>query len=338
MHKVQIQVNYPLNKLNTLGLESIAENFICLTEVDTLPQIKEFIDKSKPKFFVLGGGSNLILPEYYSGLVIYNQLKGIKLVAETEVSADVRVMAGEVWDDFVEYTLKEGWFGLENLSLIPGTVGAAPIQNIGAYGVEVKDFISYIEVYDMLTGQFSIIDNAQCNFSYRNSMFKSHLNYIVTAVVFRLLKNVKLNASYGDLAKALEQIEKPSAMDLRGIVIDIRTQKLPDPKVIGNVGSFFHNPILTNNQVAGLREKYPKLPVYAVDSEHSKVSAGWLIDNLGLKGYRQGNMGVYAKQALVLVNHANANKTEVLDLATFIQEKVFSEYMVRINIEPIIVS
>ena len=337
MHKVQIQPNYPLNKLNTLRLESTTESFICLTEVNALPQIKEYIDKSGLKFFTLGGGSNLILPEYYSGLVIYNQLKGISLIAETDITTDIRVMAGEVWDDFVEYTIKHSWFGLENLSLIPGTVGAAPIQNIGAYGVEVKDFIAYVEVYDMLTGQFGMIDNAQCNFGYRNSMFKTHPNYIVTSVVFRLRKTAKLNANYGDLAKALAEIEQPSAMDLRRIVIDIRTQKLPDPKLIGNVGSFFHNPILANNQVALLREKYPKLPVYAIDEQHSKVSAGWLIDNLGLKGYCQGNMGVYAKQALVLVNHAYATKTEVLDLATFIQEKVFAEYAVRINIEPIIV-
>ena len=331
-------LNYPLNKLNTLRLSSEADYFITLSDLTHLSQIRDFIVENKLKFFTLGGGSNLILPKHYQGLVIYNQLKGINLLKQTDSYTDIRVMAGENWDQFVEYTISNNFFGLENLSLIPGTVGAAPIQNIGAYGVEVKDFITLVEVFDLKSGKNLVMDNLSCNFSYRNSMFKTNPNFIVTAVVFRLLNVAKLNAAYGDLAKSLSLISVPSAMDLRKAVISIRSQKLPDPKVIGNVGSFFHNPIIANSQVAVLRKLYPSLPVYPVDDNYSKVSAGWMIDNLGLRGYRQGNMGVYEKQALVLVNHATASKTEVLTLASFIQEQVWLNYNVRINIEPILIN
>lgn len=357
--------NYSLSKLNTLRLISQADNFISLTSIDDLSDISNYIncvdynsvgfnhagsncvssncvtakctDIEQRNFFVLGGGSNLILPEVYPGLVIHNQLKGIELLAQDDIYATVKVMAGEVWDDFVEYTLNNNWFGLENLSLIPGTVGAAPIQNIGAYGVEVKSFIDYVEVYDINSGQYLILNNEKCSFSYRNSIFKIMPNYIVIAVVFRLLKQEKLHTSYGDVAAQIAKIKHPTASDLRKVIIDIRSSKLPDPKLIGNVGSFFHNPILDIQTVDKLRVEFPKLPVYEVDAYHSKISAGWLIDNLGLKGYRVGNVGVYDKQALVLVNYDKATKTEILSFAQLIQDKIFATYKVKINIEPIIV-
>lgn len=331
------QADYSLIELNTLRLQSVVDHFVILSNVNELPQIKQFIDDKQVRFFILGGGSNLVLPEKYTGLAIYNQLKGINLVEENVDYVTVKVMAGEVWDDFVAYTLLHNWYGLENLSLIPGTVGASPIQNIGAYGVEAKDFIAYVEVYDIATNSFIQLSNAQCSFSYRNSIFKTQPNYIVTAVIFCLRKHAKLNTSYGDLAKALSLIVNPTAQDLRNIVMNIRSQKLPDPKFIANVGSFFHNPVMLNLDVEALCVKYNNLPVYPVDSTHSKVSAGWLIDNLGLKGYRQGNVGVYIKQALVLVNYATATKTEVLSLAKLIQDMVLKKYSIQLNIEPIIV-
>jgi UDP-N-acetylmuramate dehydrogenase len=302
-----------------------------------LPQIANYINNGQPQFFVLGGGSNIILPEIYQGLVIHNQLLGIHIVEDTANYVVVRAAAGENWDSFVLYTLNNGWFGLENLSLIPGTVGASPIQNIGAYGVEVKDFIQSVEVFDIETRETKIIDKDKCNFSYRNSMFKTQHNYIVTNVTFRLSKTPHLNTKYGDLAHKLAEISNPTPLDLRNCVIEIRSGKLPDPKLIANVGSFFHNPIVDNTHAKLLLDKYPKLPVFAVDDTHSKVSAGWMIDNLGLKGYQIGNMGVYDKQALVLVNHANADKTEALNFANFIQNKVWQEYGIKINIEPIII-
>lgn len=334
---MQAQQSYLLNNLNTLRLSSVADLFVSLKSVNQLPEISQYIKTHDVRFFTLGGGSNLILPEHYHGLVIYNQLKGVKLIGQTDTHFLIKAMAGEVWDNFVEYTIKNKWYGLENLSLIPGTVGASPIQNIGAYGVEVKDFIDHVEVYDVNLGEFRIISHEECNFSYRNSMFKTNHNLIVTAVTFCLLKSVHLNISYGDVAKQVGEISNPTAMDLRNTIMGIRSSKLPDPNIIGNVGSFFHNPILDNSVVNSLRDQYAKLPVYAIDANHSKVSAGWLIDNLGLKGYRDGNIGVYDKQALVLVNHDKATKTELLAFASFIQEKVLGLYNIKINIEPIII-
>lgn len=343
---MQIEPDYSLTTLNTMRLKSAADFFIALTSLEQIPQIVDFIQQKQCKFLCLGGGSNLLLPEHYHGLVIHNQLLGIDCISDNlhcddtecpQQSVLIQVMAGENWDHFVAYCLKNNWFGLENLSLIPGTVGATPIQNIGAYGVEVKDFIEYVEVYDIKTKTIIKINNQECNFSYRNSRFKTEQNFIVTAVVFKLLKAPKLNMSYGDIAKNLKEIKNPSALDLRECVINIRQSKLPDPGIIANVGSFFHNPILLNSEIEKLRLSYPKLPVYTVDSTHSKVSAGWLIDNLGLKGYRLGNVGVYDKQALVLVNHADATKTEILAFAKLIQDTILANYGIKLNIEPIIV-
>ncbi len=300
-----------------------------------MPQIANQINNSK--FFVLGGGSNIVLPEVFNGVVIHNQLLGISLILDTDDYVLVSANAGENWDSFVLYTLKNGWFGLENLSLIPGTVGASPIQNIGAYGVEVKDFIESVEVFDIKSKQTKTISKNECSFSYRNSMFKTHPNFIVTKVTFRLLKAPKINARYGDLVYKLSEISNPTPLDLRNAVIEIRSSKLPDPKIIANVGSFFHNPVVDIATANSLKDKYPNLPVFVVDDTHSKVSAGWMIDNLGLKGCRLGNMGVYDKQALVLVNHDSATKTEVLEFARVIQDRVWQEYGVAINIEPIVI-
>ncbi len=330
-----VKSNHPLDKLNTLHLSSNAKHFIALNDINYLPEIAKHAKNLD--IFVIGGGSNIILPEVYSGLIIHNQLHGIKLLGTFDKYVLVKAMAGVVWDNFVAYTIEHGWFGLENLSLIPGTVGASPIQNIGAYGVEVKDFIDSVEVYDIKSERFLVLSNSECQFKYRDSYLKHNPYLIVTSVTFRLLRIARLNVGYADVAKIMAELVNPTALDLRNCVIKIRQTKLPDPAVIGNVGSFFHNPILDMELIKQLQDKYPSLPVYKVNENSAKVSAGWLIDNLGLKGYRQGNVGVYDKQALVLVNHGDATATELLNLAHHIQSLMWENYAIRLNIEPLIV-
>jgi UDP-N-acetylmuramate dehydrogenase len=330
-----IKQNHPLDKLNTLRLTSQTKYYIALTDIKELPQIVDYAVDIP--IFILGGGSNIILPEMYNGLIIHNQLRGIELIETREDYVLVKVMAGEVWDNFVAYTIEHNWFGLENLSLIPGTVGASPIQNIGAYGVEAKDFIHSVEVYDIYKKQFFQLNNAECQFKYRDSYLKHNPHLIVTTVIFRLRCRQELNTSYVDVARAMIELNNPTALDLRNCVIKIRQQKLPDPAVIGNVGSFFHNPILDMAKVKQLQAKYPNIPVYPVNSQMAKVSAGWLIDNLGLKGYRLGNVGIYPKQALVLINHGGAHATEILNLAHYIQNEVWKNYTISLDIEPLII-
>jgi UDP-N-acetylmuramate dehydrogenase len=335
---MQMYNNYSLTHLNTLRLNSTATTYTPLTQIQQLPDIIAYVQTSGDKFFVLGGGSNIILPKIYPGVVIHNKLGGIELLRQDKEHAYIKVMAGEIWDDFVAYTLNHEWYGLENLSLIPGTVGAAPIQNIGAYGVEVKNFIDHVEVYDSKTNQFTQLSNLDCGFSYRNSYFKTNLHLIVTAVIFKLSLTPKLNISYADIARQLEEFPHATPLDLRNCVIKTRRNKLPDPAVIGNAGSFFHNPILTVDKVNELKAKYPDLPVYKQPDEMVvKVSAGWLIDSLGLKGYRQGMVGTYDKQALVLVNHGGVTANDILGFAKFIQAKVLDNYGISLNIEPIVV-
>ena len=259
---MQLQKNYSLTELNTLRLLSTAATLVDLTNLPQLHEIAQYLNETNSKFLVLGGGSNVILPEYYNGVVIHNKLSGIEQVDRDSKSVLIKAMAGVEWDYFVEYTLEHKWYGLENLSLIPGTVGASPIQNIGAYGVEVGQFIEHVEIYDTIEQRFKYIMHKDCEFSYRNSLFKSKPHYIVVAVAFRLLIEPKLNLTYKDIAKQLAQLENTTPKILRNVVIKIRTEKLPDPKVIGNAGSFFHNPIVTANTLDQLLKTYPEIPHY----------------------------------------------------------------------------
>lgn len=332
----QLNHRFRLDKLNTLRLQSMATAYVQLTKADQLAEIGKLIG-SYQSFFVLGGGSNLILPENYNGLVIHNQLSGITIDATSSTDKTISAMAGENWDSFVAWCCENNAHGLENLSLIPGTVGASPIQNIGAYGVEVKDFIKHVTVYDLTDKKLVQYENSDCKFNYRNSFFKNNSRYIVVSVTFQLPNNPQLNTSYGDIAKEMHNLENPTPLDLRNCIIKIRSNKLPNPAEIGNVGSFFHNPVIPESEAEALHKQYPQLPIYTTDKPgFRKVSAGWLIDNLGLKGYRQKNVGVYDKQALVLVNHEPATKTDILELANFIQQQILDKYNIRLNIEPII--
>ena len=326
-----------LTPLNTLHLKSTASHYVVLDHVDQLEHLGSIISKF-PQFFVLGGGSNLIVPLVYQGLVIRNQLRGIQI---TQVGEDqiVTAMAGENWDEFVAYCTMHHAFGLENLSLIPGTVGASPIQNIGAYGIEVKDFIQEVLVYDLEHSCLLTLNNEECQFSYRNSVLKNNSRYIVVSVSFKLSNQPKLNISYGDIAERINTITNPTPSDLRDIIIDIRQHKLPNPNELGNAGSFFHNPVLPEIHMRKLLAEYPNMPSFATaDKTLTKISAGWLIDNLGLKGVRDGNVGVYPKQALVLVNYGGACQTELLKFAQWIQSQVKEYYDIHLNIEPIILN
>lgn len=318
-----------------MRLDCLAKHYCQLTSIDQLAAIKDFVNNNKCKFFILGGGSNILLADTYDGLVIHNHIDSIDVINETNDFAQIKARAGVVWDEFVAYCVNHGYYGLENLSSIPGTVGASPIQNIGAYGVEVKDFIEYVECFDLNTGETFQIRNKDCRFSYRNSRFKTEPSLLVTAVVFNLPKAQKLNISYGDIANKMAAIPKPTALDLRNCIIDTRRNKLPDPKVIANVGSFFHNPILSNTELDKLKLNYPNIPIYKVDDNFSKVSAGWIIDTLGFKGFKYKNVGVYEKQALVLVNYSAKMRSEILELAEIIQKEVFAKTQIKLNIEPI---
>ncbi|CAM2754809.1 UDP-N-acetylenolpyruvoylglucosamine reductase [Legionella steigerwaltii] len=332
---LNLQENVDLTPLNTLHLKSTASHYVVLDHIEQLDELCLLISRF-PQFFVLGGGSNLIVPPTYQGLVIHNRLHGIKIIKNGKERI-VTAMAGENWDEFVAYCTANGAFGLENLSLIPGTVGASPIQNIGAYGVEVKDFIEEVLAYDLQTAQLVTLSNNECNFSYRNSLLKNNSRYIVISVSFKLSNQSDLNLSYGDVAQRIASITNPTPHELRKIIIGIRQSKLPDPQELGNVGSFFHNPIVPQDYVQKLLIQYPNLPIFATANlAYIKISAGWLIDNLGLKGFRHGNVGIYSKQALVLVNYGGACQTELLKFAEWIQSQVQNHYDLQLHIEPII--
>lgn len=327
--------DFDLTPLNTLHLKSTASHYVVLDKVEQLNELREIISNYST-FFILGGGSNLILPERYQGLVIHNKLQGIN-ISQTTSGQNVTAMAGENWDAFVDYCSSHGAFGLENLSLIPGTVGASPIQNIGAYGVEVKDFIKEVLVYDLHTAQLVSLSNSECHFSYRNSLLKNNSRFIVVSVSFALLSEINLNANYGDVAQMLSSITNPTPKDLRNIIISIRQSKLPDPNQLGNAGSFFHNPITALDIAEKLARKHPMLPIFPTqDPEKKKLSAGWLIDSLGLKGFKQGNVGIYKEHALVIVNYGGAHQTELLAFSNWIQSQIKQTYDVELNVEPIV--
>lgn len=329
--------NHDISHLNTLRLSSTAKYYTILNNYSQLQLLQEEIKKHN-KFFILGSGSNIILPELYDGLVIHNQLNGIEINDDGDGDDYiVTAQAGENWDNFVAHCISNGAYGLENLSLIPGTVGASPVQNIGAYGVEVKDFITQIEIYDLTNGQIKQLSNLECNFSYRNSVLKSLPNYLVLSVTFKLPKISPMNCNYGDIKTKICAISNPTALDLRNCIIETRQSKLPSPEEIGNAGSFFHNPIIKTTDAEQLKLKYPNLPCYpTTQAKNTKISAGWLIDNLGLKGYRQNNFGTYYKQALVVVNYGGGAKNELLDFAQFIINNIHDKYNITLNIEPII--
>ena len=327
--------NLGLKDRNTFGLDASAQLAYEINSAAQIPEVMRQIAQQKLAWRVLGGGSNVILPKVLPGATLLMNISGQEIIASDQNTAVIAVGGGVNWHEFVAWTLENNLPGLENLALIPGTVGAAPIQNIGAYGVELADYIDHIEAFDIEKQAFVTLSKDACQFSYRDSYFKQHpQRFIVTKVVFRIPKSWRAKIHYADLAKQFEGNSNPSAEDIFLAVCKIRTHKLPDPKVIGNAGSFFQNPVIPNEQYETLLKKYAALVSYPDVPGKRKLAAGWLIDQCGFKGQRMGNVGVYENQALVLVNHGNGTAQDILGLATCIQDKVRKEFGVSLEIEP----
>jgi len=328
--------NLGLKHRNSFGLDSTAELAYEITFANQLPALIQELGDKRLSWRVLGGGSNVILPECLPGATLLINILGQELVKSDDANSWLEVGAGVNWHEFVSWTLENDLPGFENLALIPGTVGAAPIQNIGAYGVEVGEYIDNIEAFDSVTHAFVTLPKEVCQFAYRDSYFKQNPNrFIVTKVVFKIPKAWQARLQYADLAKQfVESNSNPSAKQIFNAVCTIRSKKLPDPAVIGNAGSFFQNPIVDNQQYEQLIEEFPNLVSYPDATGTRKLAAGWLIDQCGFKGKQIGPVGVYEKQALVLVNHGGGTSTDILGLAKNIQEEVLSKFGVQLEIEP----
>jgi len=334
-----VQHDFSLRELNTFGVAASAQAYLPVSSVAQLEQVRQDSSLAAMPRLVLGGGSNILLTRDFPGLVLHMGIKGIEIVGEDETATYVRAAAGENWHQFVLWTLEHGLGGLENLSLIPGSVGAAPIQNIGAYGIEIKDRFHTLTLFDFATGEQRVLDKAACRFAYRDSAFKHELREraVVLDVTFALPKQWQPNVRYADVAQELaaRSITEPTAQDISAAVIAIRTRKLPDPAVIGNAGSFFKNPVVTPAQRDSLLQRYPQMVSYAQPDGSVKLAAGWLIDQCGWKGRTAGAAGVYENQALVLVNRGGASGADIAQLAAAIQADVAQRFDVQLEPEPI---
>jgi UDP-N-acetylmuramate dehydrogenase len=328
--------NIGLKHRNSFGLDSIAELACEISSVDQLPPLMQELRDQKLVWRVLGGGSNVVLPDSLPGATLLINILGQELVKSDDANSWLEVGAGVNWHELVAWTLEHNLPGLENLALIPGTVGAAPIQNIGAYGVEVEEYIDSIEAFDSAAHAFVTLPKEACQFTYRDSYFKQNPNrFIVTKVVFKIPKAWQARLQYADLAKQFANTNStPSAKQIFEAVCAIRSNKLPDPKVIGNAGSFFKNPIVDHQQYQALVTRFPNLASYPDAAGKQKLAAAWLIDQCDFKGKRIGQVGVYENQALVLVNYGGGTSTDILNLAKSIQKEVLGKFGVKLEIEP----
>lgn len=329
--------NYSLLGHNTFGIDACCRRFVEYASVEEARQIVASLSETDEPLLLLGGGSNLLLTQDYPGTVLHSAILGVRVVAEEGDKVFLECGSGEVFDDVVAYAVKHGYHGAENLSLIPGEVGASAVQNIGAYGAEAKDIIYKVEAVEIATGRVVVFDNADCEYSYRQSKFKHDWKdkYLVTHVIYRLQKTFRPDLDYGNIRSALEakHIAEPTAQQLRDVIIEIREAKLPDPKVLGNAGSFFMNPIVEKAKYEELAALYPGMPHYTIDESHEKIPAGWMIDQCGWKGKSLGRAGVHDKQALVLVNRGGATGEEIVKLCETIQEDVKQKFGIEIHPE-----
>lgn len=328
--------NYPLSKNHTFGTNAFARHYFEFTETDDL---KGFLEttmewKTLPKL-IMGGGSNLLFVKNFQGLIINPNIPGIKIVHEDRNNIWLEVGAGVVWDDLVEYAVFNWWGGIENLSLIPGKVGAAAVQNIGAYGMEIQNRIESVTGIDLETQTEYSMEALDCKFAYRDSIFKNHLKdrFIITSVSFKLDKFPEFILNYGDLKAETEKLGAINLRTIRKAVIGIRESKLPDPKVYGNAGSFFKNPIIESSLAELLLATYPNMPHYPAPEGQTKLAAGWLIEQCGWKGFRRGDAGVHEKQALVLVNYGDATGKEIYDLSEEIKQSIQEKFGVELERE-----
>jgi len=334
---MEIKTNYPLKSLNTFNLNVDGKYFIEVASSDEIAPAYNFAKDKELPLLVLGGGSNLLFRDDFQGLILKVNIKGIKIIDQSGEYVIVKVGAGEVWDDFVDYCVKNGFGGIENLSIIPGSVGASPVQNIGAYGVEMKDYFKELEYYNFETGEIKTYQNQDCRFDYRSSIFKNTLKGkgVVTSVTFKLLLKPNLKTTYGTIQQQLDkmEVEEFTLKTLREAIIQIRRSKLPEPDEIGNAGSFFKNPIISSERYQAISMKYPDLVAYPQNDGSVKLAAGWLIDQAGWKGYREGDAGVHDKQALVLVNYGNASGSEIFNLSEKIRKSVIDNFGVELERE-----
>ncbi|NNV55807.1 UDP-N-acetylmuramate dehydrogenase [Limnovirga soli] len=334
---MQIQENISLRPYNTFGIESKARYFSSFSGLADLEQLLSLETYDNMPTLVLGGGSNILFTKEVNALVIKNDIKGISLEAEDDEYYYVKAFAGENWHGFVQYCIQHGFAGVENLSLIPGNVGASPMQNIGAYGVEIKDVFYSLEGYHIKDKTLVAFNAADCRFGYRESVFKQHLKnqFVIVSVTFRLRKEPRYNTSYGAIEQELEKmgVQQLSISAISQAVINIRSSKLPNPAVIGNAGSFFKNPTIPNTVFLPLKERFPAIVGYPVGLEETKLAAGWLIEQCGWKGYREGDAGCHAQQALVLVNYGTAKGSDIYTLSTKIIESVYNKFGVTLERE-----
>ena len=323
-----------LKAYNTFGLDCKANLFAAFQSEH---ELKKFLSKAQEPLLVLGGGSNILLTQDFEGTVLKNEIQGIEIVKENQEHAVVKVGSGEVWHNFVMWSIENKLGGVENLSLIPGSVGAAPMQNIGAYGVEIKSVFEKLEAIEIDTLTSKTFNNEGCQFGYRHSIFKAELKdkYIITQVYFKLQKKHKFNTSYGAIEEELKNIGAPT-LSLKAIsqaVTNIRESKLPNPKEIGNCGSFFKNPVINTKRFEELQNEFPNIVGYTISKDETKIAAGWLIEQAGWKGYRKGDVGIHKNQALVLINYGKATGEELVTLSKEVQQSVLNKFGIQLEPE-----
>jgi UDP-N-acetylmuramate dehydrogenase len=330
-----IYKNVSLKKYNTFGLDQKTDFLITIRSQEEAVSVMKDSGQLKQPLFVLGGGSNLLLTNDFKGTMIHPEITGIEIIEKQADHVIISAGAGLVWDDLVKWTVENGYGGLENLSLIPGMTGATPVQNIGAYGVEIKDYIEKVIAVSLENGSIRELNNHECRFGYRDSVFKNELKgkYLITNVWFRLTTEPVLNIQYGSLRDEVHKSGKVSQRNVRQAVIDIRTAKLPDPQQTGNAGSFFKNPVIDLQKSEELLIKYNRVPLYDEPGGGKKLAAGWLIDQCGWRGFRKGDAGVHDKQALVLVNYGSATGQEVLQLSEEIRRSVLEKFGILLDRE-----
>jgi UDP-N-acetylmuramate dehydrogenase len=331
---MQIYRNYPLKKYNTFGIDAYTNYF---ADFKSLSDLEEALSVFHSPLLILGGGSNILFTKNFEGLVLKNEIKGIETVHEDEDHVYVKAGAGENWHNFVVHCLNKNFAGVENLSLIPGNVGASPMQNIGAYGVEIKDIFYSLEAFHLKENKVISFTLNNCEFGYRDSIFKKKYKnqFVILNVTYRLNKKPKFNISYGAIKEELEKmnVHELSIQTISQAVINIRQSKLPEPSLIGNAGSFFKNPQVENSQLQKLQLAFPVIPYFKVNEQNYKIPAGWLIEQCGWKGYRKGDAGCYEKQALVLVNYENANGNEIYSLSEEIKISVKEKFGIELERE-----
>ncbi len=330
-----IKKDYPLKGLNTFGVEAYSKFYIEFIDIEDLHNFIGIEIKKYNNLFIIGGGSNLLFVNDFDGIIINPKLKGIQVINETENEIFLKVACGEVWDEIVEYCVNNNYGGIENLSFIPGNVGAVPVQNIGAYGVEAKDVIDKVIAIEIDTSKIKEFTNQECEFSYRDSIFKNKFKnkFVITHVIFKLLKKYQLITDYNQVKEDLDKIGDRNIQNLRKAIINIRRRKLADPKEIGNAGSYFKNPVISEKKFNGLYRKYPNIPFFKMSEMQYKISAAWLIEKCGWKGKQEGDVGIYQNQPLVIVNLGKATGIEIFQFGKKIEKSVYEKFNIQLEKE-----